>query len=115
MVAESLAAPADRKASGLASLHVRVAGNGVTCLVNGDRPRLLRDVLDVYRHARLDRRHRLDDLLPAEAWLAFVVGVGQAIEQTCSIIAGEYPFVMRAISSRRLGESSSGSCETLLR
>jgi hypothetical protein len=38
-----------------------------------------------------------------------------AIEQTCSIIAGEEPFVIRASSSRRRSMSRSGSCSTLRR
>jgi hypothetical protein len=37
-----------------------------------------------------------------------------AIEQTWSIIAGEYPLVIRAISSRRFGVSRSGSCATFV-
>ena len=43
------------------------------------------------------------------SWWAIV----SAIEQTCSIIAGEYPLVMRASSSRAAASSRSGSCETL--
>ena len=39
----------------------------------------------------------------------------RAIDVTCSIMAGEYPLVMRASSSRRLGVSRSGSWETLRR
>ncbi len=35
-----------------------------------------------------------------------------AIEVTCSSMAGAYPFVTRAISSRRCGWSSSGACAT---
>src|SRR4051794_37338700 len=38
-----------------------------------------------------------------------------AIEHTCSIMAGEYPFVMRASSSRRLEVSRSASWATLPR
>ena len=62
----------------------RVAG-----LVDRDRARLLGDVLDADRRAGLDRRHRLDEVLPGERVAAVVVGVVSAIEQTCSIIAGE--------------------------
>ena len=36
----------------------------------------------------------------------------RAIEIACSIIAGEYPLMIRAISSRRVGESSSSLCDT---
>ena len=74
----------------LGALHVDVRGDGVAGLVDRDRARLLGHVLDADRRARLDRRHRVDDVAPSRtrarpSWCAIV----SAIEQTCSIIAGE--------------------------
>ena len=44
-------------------------------LVDRDRARLRGDVLDPDRRARLDRRHRLDEVVPAEAVAVVVVRV----------------------------------------
>ena len=55
-------------------LHVDVAGGGVSRLVDGDRSRLLLDVVDVLGGAGLDGRHRLDDVEPAEPPAALGVG-----------------------------------------
>ena len=89
MVSERLAAPADRDARRLHAGHVHVSCDGVARLVDRDRPGLGGDVLDVLRGPGLDGRHRLDEVLQANRsrpeWCAYV----SAIEQTCSIIAGE--------------------------
>ena len=89
MVAERAAARADRETRRLGALHVDVAATAWPGLVDRDRARLLGDVLDVDGRARLDRGHRLDDVVPAEALAPVGVREVSAIEQTCSIIAGE--------------------------
>ncbi len=66
VVAERAAAAANRQPRRLGALQVRVRGDCVAGLVDRDRARLLGDVLDVDRRAGLDRRHRLDEVVPAE-------------------------------------------------
>jgi len=102
VVTARAAAAADREAGRLEVLRVDVRGDGLPGLVDRGRARLGRDVIDSTRSSQLNRSR--------PEWWAIV----SAIDVTCSIIAGEYPFVTRAISSRRRGMSSSGSCETLL-
>ena len=74
---ERAAAHPDREPRRLGALHEDVAGGGVPGLVDRDRARLRRDVLDPDRGARLDRRHRLDEVLPGEAVAPVVVGERQ--------------------------------------
>ena len=66
VVAERRAALADREARRLGALHVDVGGGRVAGLVQRHRAGLLGDVLGADRRARLDGRHRLDDVGPAE-------------------------------------------------
>ena len=67
VVAQRAAALADRQAGGEHVGHVDVRGDGVAGLVDRHRAGLVGDVVDALRGARLDRRHRLDDVVPVEA------------------------------------------------
>ena len=77
VVSQRAAAHADRQPRGEDVVHVDVAGHGVTGLVDGDRAALLVDVVHADRGARLDRRHRLDDVLAVELLARLGVRVGQ--------------------------------------
>src|SRR3954467_10423041 len=65
VVAQRAAALADRQARRGQRRQVHVGGDGGAGLVDGDRAALLGDVLDALGGPRLDRRDRLDDVLPA--------------------------------------------------
>jgi len=77
VVAERVSSAADRQTSRLGALHIDVAGHSVSRLVDRHCTRLFGDVLDLDRHARLDRGHRLDDVLPREALAAVGVRIGE--------------------------------------
>ncbi len=90
VVATGLAALLDRETRRLGALHVEVTGDCVPGLVDRDGALLDPDVLGADRRAGVERRQRLDEVVPAErrrapSWCAIV----SAIEIACSIIAGE--------------------------
>ena len=109
-----VAALPDRQTGRLAARHVDVARDCVARLVDRDGAPLVGDVLGPDRGARLERRHRLDEIVPART-PSGRCGARWSTPSSvaCSIIAGEYPLVIRAISSRRFGRSSSGSWDDL--
>ena len=77
VVAAGGPALADRQARRHQVLVVEVRAHRVAGLVDRGRALLVRRVLLADGHARLDGRHRLDDVLPRERRAAVGVGVGQ--------------------------------------
>ena len=77
MMAERPAPHANREAGRFDALHVDVRRNRVPRLMDGNGACLFLDVLDANGGAGLDRRHRVDDVVPAERVAAVEMGKGQ--------------------------------------
>ena len=77
MVAERAAAHPDREPARLEVGPVDVRGRRVAGLVDRDGARLVLDVAHADRGARLDRGHRVDEMLPVEREASLVVRVRQ--------------------------------------